>query len=110
MKYSEKNKFIKETSRVPLLNFEGSPGVLLLNFEGRPGVPFLNFRGSRILLLTFEEGPEVSGPEVLFPVLHHAGRSYVNANISVSSIFKNSQFHLKNYFLRDKNSPSERFS
>ena len=31
--------------RVPLLNFEGGPGVLLLNFEGGPGVPLLNFRG-----------------------------------------------------------------
>ena len=31
--------------RVPLLNFEGDPGVLLLNFEGGPGVPLLNFEG-----------------------------------------------------------------
>ena len=31
--------------RVPLLNFEGGPGVLLLNFEGGPGVPLLNFWG-----------------------------------------------------------------
>ena len=31
--------------RVPLLNFEGGPGVLLLNFDGGPGVPFLNFEG-----------------------------------------------------------------
>ena len=30
---------------VPLLNFEGDPGILLLNFEGGPGVPLLNFRG-----------------------------------------------------------------
>ena len=29
--------------RVPLLNFEGGPGVLLLNFEGSPGVLLLNF-------------------------------------------------------------------
>ena len=31
--------------RVPLLNFEGGPGILLLNFEGGPGVPLLNFEG-----------------------------------------------------------------
>ena len=31
--------------RVPLLNFEGGPGVLLLNFEGGPGVQLLNFEG-----------------------------------------------------------------
>ena len=31
--------------RIPLLNFEGGPGVLLLNFEGGPGVPLLNFEG-----------------------------------------------------------------
>ena len=43
--------------RVPLLNFEGGPGVLLLNFEGGPGVPLLNFEG---------------GSGVLVPLLHHA--------------------------------------
>ena len=30
--------------RVPLLNFEGGPGVLLMNFEGGPAVPLLTFR------------------------------------------------------------------
>ena len=45
--------------RVPLLNFEGGPGVLLLNFEGGLGVPLLNFEG----------GP---GSRVLVPLLHHA--------------------------------------
>ena len=30
--------------RVPLLNFEGGPGVPLLNFRGVPG-PILNFEG-----------------------------------------------------------------
>ena len=30
---------------VPLLNFEGDPGVLPSNFEGGPGVPLLNFEG-----------------------------------------------------------------
>ena len=36
MKYSEKNEFIKERW-LPLLNFEGDPGVPLLNFKGVPG-------------------------------------------------------------------------
>ena len=30
---------------VPLLHFEGGPGILYLNFEGGPEVPLLNFRG-----------------------------------------------------------------
>ena len=42
--------------RVPLLNFEGGPGVPLLNFEGGPGIPLLNFEG---------------GPGALVPLLHH---------------------------------------
>ena len=42
---------------VPLLNFEGGPGVLLLNFEGGPEVPLFGFRGSRIPFLNFEVGP-----------------------------------------------------
>ena len=33
------------------------------------------------------------------------GRSYVNARVSVSSMFNNSQFYFKYYFLRHKNSP-----
>ena len=37
--------------RVPLLKFEGGPGILLLNFERGPGVPLLNF----------EEGPGFQG-------------------------------------------------
>ena len=45
--------------RIPLSNFEGDPGVPLLNFEGEvPGA------GS--------QGPEVPGPRVLVPLLHHA--------------------------------------
>ena len=43
--------------RVPLLNFEGGPGVLLLNFEGGPGVPLLNFEG----------GPRFRVPRSLVP-------------------------------------------
>ena len=38
------------------------------------------------------------------------GRSYVNANVSVSSIFSNGQFCLKCCFLRHRNSSSKRFS
>ena len=34
--------------RVPLLNFEGGPGVPLLNFEWGPGVPLLNFEVSPV--------------------------------------------------------------
>ena len=41
----EQNNSSNDIMRVPLLNFEGGPGVLLLNFEGGPGVPLLNFRG-----------------------------------------------------------------
>ena len=48
--------------RVPLLNFEGGPGVLLLNFEGGPGVPLLNFEG---------------GSGVLVPLLHHAYKNWL---------------------------------
>ena len=53
--------------RVPLLNFEGGPGVLLLNFEGGPGVSLLNFEEG-----PGSQGPEVPGPEFLVPLLHHA--------------------------------------
>ena len=35
--------------RVPLLNFEGDPGVPPLNFEGGSGVPLLNFEGGPLL-------------------------------------------------------------
>ena len=47
MKCSEKKlNSIKKDERVPLLNFEGVPGP-------------------------WSEGPEVLGPEVLVPLLHH---------------------------------------
>ena len=56
---------LKKGERIPLLNFEGGPGV-----------PLLNFRGSRVPLLNFEggpgsQGPEVPGPGVLVQLLHH---------------------------------------
>ena len=35
------------------------------------------------------------------------GRSYINANVSVSTIFNNGQFFLKYYFLHDRISPLE---
>ena len=40
------------------------------------------------------------------------GRSYVNANVSVSvsSIFSSCEFYLKYYFLRHRNSSSKRFN
>ena len=47
--------------RVPLLNFEGRPGVPLLNFEGGPW--------SRV------PGTEVPGPGVLVTLLHHAKKN-----------------------------------
>ena len=43
---------LKKGEGVPLLNFEGVPGVLPLNFEGGPGVPLLNVRG--VLNSTFK--------------------------------------------------------
>ena len=36
------------------------------------------------------------------------GWSYVNTNVSVSSILINGQFYLKYYFLRHRNPPSKR--
>ena len=65
--------------RVPLLNFEGGPGVPLLNFEGGLGVPLLDFRG--VPDLTFKlwggfQGPEVPDPGVLVPLLHHAAETF----------------------------------
>ena len=58
--------------RVPLLNFEGGPGVPLLNFEGGPGVPLLNFRGIPGPNFKLWEGSRVPGPGVLVPLLQHA--------------------------------------
>ena len=55
--------------RVPLSNFERGPGVPRLNFEGGPGVPLLNFRW---VPAARYHGPEVPGPGVLVPLLHHA--------------------------------------
>ena len=49
--------------RVPLLNFEGGPGVLLLNFEGGPGVPLLNFEGG-----PGSRGPGPTFTPCLFPL------------------------------------------
>ena len=62
--------------RVPLLNFEGGPGVPLLNFEGGPGVPLLNFMGFPVPLLNFE-----GGPGVLVPLLHRANKSAYDVQI-----------------------------
>ena len=40
MEYSEKNEFIKERWAVPILIFEGGPGVPLLIFERVLGTHF----------------------------------------------------------------------
>ena len=50
--------------KVPLLNFEGGPGVLLSNFEGGPRVPLLNFRGVLGPTLKLWGGSPVPGPRV----------------------------------------------
>ena len=55
--------------KVPLLNFVEGPEVPLLNFEGGPGFPLLNFRG---IPGPRSQGPDVPGPGVLVPILHHA--------------------------------------
>ena len=53
--------------KVPLLNFEGGPGVPLLSFERGPKVPLLNFTGggSWVPLLNFEEESWVPRSRVL---------------------------------------------
>ena len=57
---------------IPLLNFEGGPGILLSNFQESPGVPLLKFK--RIPGPTFKisGGSLVRRPLVLVPLLHHA--------------------------------------
>ena len=51
--------------RVPLLNFEGGPGVPPLNFEGGPEVPLLNFRGVQGPTFKLSEGSQVTRSRVL---------------------------------------------
>ena len=53
--------------RIPLLNFEGAPGVPLLNFKEGPGLPLLNFEGGPEV-----PGPEIRDPGVLVSLLHPA--------------------------------------
>ena len=50
--------------RVPLLNFEGGPGVLLLNFGGGPGVPLLDFSGVPCPTFKIWGGSWVQGPRI----------------------------------------------
>ena len=50
--------------RVPLLNFEGGPGVLLLNFGGGPGIPLLDFRGDPGPTFKLWGGSRVQGPRI----------------------------------------------
>ena len=70
--------------KVPLLNFEGGPGISLTNFEGGPGVPLLNFErgpgcpGSR--------GPGSRGPGPIFtPCLY--GYLHVKYVMKSSGVF-----------------------
>ena len=58
--------------RVPLLKFEGGPGILLLNFEEGPGVPLLNFRGVPGPTFKLWGGSRFPGSRGLVPRLHHA--------------------------------------
>ena len=57
---------------VPLLNFEGGPGIPPLNIEGGPGVTLLNFRGVPSPTFKLWGGPWSQVPGVLVPLLHHA--------------------------------------
>ena len=52
--------------RVPLLNFEGGPGIPLLNFEGGPGVPLLNFERVPGSLVPGSRGLRSRGPGPTF--------------------------------------------
>ena len=62
--------------KVPLLNFEGGPGISLTNFEGGPGVPLLNF----------ERGPGSRGPGPIFtPCLY--GYLHVKYVMKSSGVF-----------------------
>ena len=65
MKCSEKNEFIEGTERVPLLNYDRSPGVPLLSLWGGSSVTFLNF----------EQSPGSWDPD---PLLHRAVFVYKN--------------------------------
>ena len=64
----KKMNSLKKGQGVPLLNFEGSPGVSLLNFRWS-WVPLLNFEGVPVSRSRF---PGFRGPGVLVPLLHHA--------------------------------------
>ena len=67
---------------VPLLNFEGGPGVLLLNYEGGPVVSLLNFEGG-----PGSQGLDVLGPGVLGSWSHfYTMPSLVSANHSLVSV------------------------
>ena len=55
---------LKKGEPLPLLNFEGGPGILLLNFEGGPGVLLLNFRGVPGPTFKLWGGSRVPGPRV----------------------------------------------
>ena len=77
--------------RVPLLNFEGGPGVPLLNFRGVSGATFKLLRGSR-----------VPSPGVLVPLLHHAPLLESLFKSEYCEIFKSTYFeqHLRTLLLK----------
>ena len=68
--------FILNTAEI--LNFEEGPGVPLLNFRGVSG-PLLNFKGG-----PGYQDPEVPGPGVLVPLLHHARFYFANSCTELS--------------------------
>ena len=84
--------------RVPLLNFEGGPGVLLLNFKGGPGVALLNFR--RVPSPTFKLW---GGSRVPVPLLHHT-LQHLSFNVSIAlnlAYNKNKLYKTRDYWSRD---------
>ena len=76
MKYSEKNKFIKERWGAPLLNFEGGPRFPLQNFEEDPGVLLLNFRGVPGPTFKLSVGSRVPGPSSQGPGSQGPGTTF----------------------------------
>ena len=78
MKCSEKNEFIKERWGVPLLNFEGGPGVPLLNLRGVLDLTFKLLGGSWV------PGPRVPGSwSHFYTMLDLGSEKYISLNIEV---------------------------
>ena len=78
MKCSEKNEFIKERWGVPLLNFEGGPGIPLLNLRGVLDLTFKLWGGSRV------PDPRVPGSwSHFYTMLDMGSEKYISLNIEV---------------------------